>query len=127
MKENELSYQIRGAIFTVYYHLGPGLLESIYQNALALELREKGLKVITEAPISVRYKETELTQVALRADIIVENMVLIELKSVAELKSVHHKQVLTYLKLSGLRLGILVNFNVTDIKKGIYRKVNGLY
>ena len=125
MKENEISYIIRGAIFDVYNKLGPGLLESVYINTLDYELSKKGLNVKREVPIPVYYEEIKM-EVGFRLDLLVEEKVIIEVKSVENLAEVHHKQVLTYLKLTGLKLGILVNFNVDKIDSGIFRKVNGL-
>lgn len=125
MMENQLSYVIRGCIFKVYNHFGPGLLESVYQKALAYELTKAGLKADLEVPVSVVYDEQNL-DLGFRIDILVNNTVIIELKSVENLQEVHHKQVLTYLKLTNLRLGLLVNFNTEDITQGMHRKVNGL-
>jgi GxxExxY protein len=125
MTENDISYKIRGAIFKVYNRLGAGLLESVYVAALSYELRKEKLKVKLEVPVPVIY-ENEKLEVGFRLDILVENLVIIEVKSVENLAEVHHKQVLTYLKLTNLRLALLVNFNVADIKSGIFRKVNGL-
>ena len=125
MTENQISYKIRGAIFSVYNELGPGLLESIYQEALLLELIKRGLKVNREVSVPVYYDEQKL-KLKYRIDILVENKVIIELKSVEYLMPVHHKQVLTYLKITGLKLAILVNFNVDEITNGIFRKVNNL-
>lgn len=125
MKENDLSYKIRGAIFKVYNTMGPGLMESVYIAALAHELRSSGLNVQKEVPIPVYYEDTCL-EVGFRIDLLVENRVIIEVKSVENLAKVHHKQVITYLKLTELKLAILVNFNVDDIQEGICRKVNGL-
>src|SRR5690606_18547046 len=113
MNENDISYKIRGAIFNVYNAFGPGLLESVYVEALLSELKNQELSVEKEVPLPVYYNNTKLG-VGFRIDILVENKVLIEVKSVENLAEVHHKQVITYLKLSGLKLGILVNFNVTD-------------
>jgi GxxExxY protein len=123
--ENEISYKIRGAIFEVYNQLGPGLLESVYQKALKFELTYRGCYVQEEVPMKLNYKGIEMTP-AFRADLIIENKVIIEIKSVEYLLDVHHKQLITYLKLSGLHLGILVNFNTDDINDSIYRKVNNL-
>lgn len=123
--ENDLSYIIRGCVFDVYNELGPGLLESIYEAALAYELREKGLNVKTQVGLPVKYKETQL-DLGYRIDILVEDKVIIELKSIETILDVHHKQVLTYLKLTKLKLGLLINFNSEDISKSIYRKVNNL-
>ena len=125
MTENQLSYQIRGAIFSVYNELGPGLLESIYQEALLMELTKQGLIVKREVPVPVYYDEQRLN-LNYRLDLLVEDKVIIELKSVENLMPVHHKQVLTYLKITNLKLAILVNFNVAEITKGIFRKVNNL-
>jgi len=125
MTENEISYIIRGAIFKVYNAFGPGLLESVYVAALIFEINKKKLKVLKEVAIPVYYQNEKL-EVGFRLDLLVENKVIIEVKSIEILADVHHKQVLTYLKLSNIKLGILVNFNVDDIELGIYRKVNGL-
>ena len=125
MEENDISYKIRGCIFKVYNALGPGLLESVYEAALVYELLELKLSAQTQVAIPVIYNEIKL-DLGFRADIIVENKVLIEIKSVENIAEVHHKQVLTYLKLTGIKLGILVNFNSEDISHSIFRKVNGL-
>ena len=125
MTENDISYIIRGANFRVYNSLGPGLLESVYEAALEYELKKAGLKVRTQVPLPVIYDGVRL-EVGFRIDILVNDLVIIEVKSVEELARVHHKQVLTYLRLSGKKLGLLVNFNTDDIKKGVFRKVNGL-
>ncbi len=125
MEENEISYKVRGAIFKVYNALGAGLLESVYVAALGYELRKDGLYVKVEVPVPVIYEGVSL-ELGFRIDILVENKVIIEVKSVEALAEVHHKQVLTYLKLTNLKLALLVNFNVADIKTGIFRKVNGL-
>ena len=123
--ENEISYLIRGAIFKAYSALGPGLLESVYEAVLLFEMLKEGLEVKSQVPLPVFYEGNKL-ELGFRLDLLVENKVIVEIKSVENLAEVHHKQVLTYLKLSNLKLGILVNFNVTDITKGIFRKVNGL-
>jgi GxxExxY protein len=125
MTENEISYLIRGCIFKVYNHYGPGLLESAYLNALLYEIQECGLKVKTEIGVPLVYKGMRLSQ-GYRLDVLVEEKVIIEIKSVEALLEVHHKQVITYLRLTGLRLTLLINFNVDDIAKGIFRNVNGL-
>ena len=126
MEENEISYIIRGCIFTVYNNLGPGLLESAYGAALGFELINAGLNVKIQAPLPMIY-QTVKVDVGYRLDLVVEDKVIIEIKSVENLIDVHHKQVITYLKLSRMRLGLLVNFNSTDISKNIFRKVNGLW
>lgn len=125
MTENELSYIIRGSIFEVYNSLGPGLLESVYQRALTFELLEQDLNIRTEVGVPVVYKNQEM-DLGFRIDILVNKKVLIELKSVENIHKVHYKQVLTYLKLTDLKLGLLVNFNADDLSKSIFRKVNGL-
>lgn len=125
-QENDISYSIRGAIFKVYNHLGPGLLESVYETALAYELSCEGLEVKRQVVCPVIY-ETIRIDAAFRLDLLVENRVIVEIKSVEALQDVHHKQLLTYLRLTQLRLGILVNFNTDEIIKSIIRKVNRLY
>ena len=125
MTENDISYKIRGAIFKVYNALGPGLLESAYEAVLMHELNKEGLEVKAQVPLPLFYDDIKM-DIGYRIDLMVENKVIIEIKSVENLAEVHHKQVLTYLKLSGLKLGILVSFNCTEIDKSIFRKVNGL-
>ena len=125
MTENEISYKIRGAIFNVFNTLGPGLLESAYEAALIYELRKMGLDVDSQVALPLIYDEIKM-DVGYRIDLLVEDLVTIEIKSVENLAEVHHKQVITYLKLSGKKLGILVNFNCSRIDESIYRKVNGL-
>lgn len=125
MTENEISYKIRGAIFKVFAAIGPGLLESAYEVALAYELIEDGLNVQRQVPLPLIYNQIEMG-VGYRLDLLVENKVIIEVKSVEHLAEVHHKQLLTYLKLANKKLGLLVNFNCTDINTSIFRKVNGL-
>lgn len=126
MTENQISYQIRGAIYDVYKVLGPGLLESVYEEALCYELDQKGLKVERQKQVPVLYKGIVLKS-DLRLDLLVEDKVIVELKSVSEMKDVFFKQTLTYCKLLNIKLGILVNFNVDDIlDDAIFRVVNGL-
>jgi GxxExxY protein len=125
MTENEISYIIRGCIFNVYNTLGPGLLETAYEAALCYELTKHPIKVANQVPLPMIYEEVKVG-VGYKLDILVENKVIIELKSVENLLDVHHKQLITYLKLSGLKLGLLVNFNSDDISKSIFRKVNNL-
>ena len=122
MTENEISYQIRGAIYDVYKELGPGLLESVYEEALVYELKERGLQVERQRHVPIIYRGIVLAT-DLRLDILVEDMVIIELKSVSELLPVHHKQLLTYLRLMQKHLGILVNFNTDDILKNSIRRI----
>ena len=125
MHENYLSEQIIGCCITIHKLLGPGLLESVYEEALAYELNRKALKCNRQKDISVDYKDVRLN-IGFRADIIVEDKVLVELKSVEQILSIHCKQVLTYLRLSNLKLGLLINFNTALIKDGINRIVNDL-
>ena len=123
MTENEISYIIRGAIYEVYNTLGPGLLESVYEEALLFELEQEGLKVERQVNVPIKYKGHKLAN-DLRLDILVEDKVIIELKSIQELQNVFYKQTLTYLRLTGLKLGILVNFNTDMINDNIKRIVN---
>ncbi len=125
MTENDISYKIRGCIFKVYNNLGPGLLESAYEAALQYELGKDDLQVRSQVALPMVYESIRV-DIGYRLDLLVENKVIIELKSVESLLNVHHKQVITYLKLSGFKLGLLVNFNADDISKSIFRKVNGL-
>ena len=125
MTENEITYKIRGAIFKVYNALGPGLLESAYEAVLSYELTQMGLNIKTQVSLPLIYNDIKL-DVGYRLDILVEDKVIIEVKSVENLIEVHHKQLITYLKLSGNKLGLLVNFNTNDIEHSIFRKVNGL-
>lgn len=124
MTERQLTYKIRGAIYSVYNALGPGLLESVYEAALCYELRKQGLQVENHVKLDVMYDGTILP-IDFRLDILVEDSVIIELKSVEELKPVHHKQLLTYLRIANKHIGLLVNFNTDDINEGIFRKING--
>ena len=123
MTDNELTYEIRGAIFDVYNELGPGLLESVYEEALVFELKERGLKVERQMEVPIRYKGNEL-KTPLRLDLLIENTIIVELKSVEEMKAVFAKQLLTYLRLLDKRVGLLVNFSANNIREGITRIVN---
>ena len=123
MTEKELTYQIRGAIFDVYNTLGPGLLESVYEEALCFELKQRGLKVERQLDVPILYKGTKL-KTPLRLDLLIENTIIVELKSVEEMKPVFAKQLLTYLRLLDKRVGLLVNFSSNNILDGIIRIVN---
>ena len=125
MNENELSRIIVNMIFNIHKTLGPGLFESVYEEILCYELTKSGLNFTRQQDIPVIWDEIKL-ELGFRADIIVENKIILELKSVEELAPVHFKQLLTYLKLTGLKLGLLVNFNEVLIKDGIHRIVNNL-
>ena len=124
MTENDISYKILDAAFKVHSALGPGLLESSYQAVLAYELKKMGLFVEKEKSLPLIYEEVHL-EVGYRIDIMVENKVIIEVKSVEAFNDVHLAQVLTYLKLSDCK-GLLLNFNVKSMKQGIKRVVNNL-
>ncbi|HEX4876965.1 MAG TPA: GxxExxY protein [Chitinophagaceae bacterium] len=115
MDINDLTYKIRGAIFKVHTTLGPGLLESVYEAALLYEIMQLGLKAVSQVGLPVNYKDV-LLELGFRLDLLVEDAVIIEIKSVETLHDVHKKQLLTYLKLSGKKIGILVNFNVSSLK-----------
>lgn len=125
MNENDISKIIVDCCFKVHTQLGPGLLESVYEEVLAYELMKRGLNVERQKAIPVLYDQIKM-ELGFRADLIVENKVIIELKSVDTLAPVHSKQLLTYLRLSNLKLGLLVNFNEALIKDGIKRIVNNL-
>jgi len=125
MTENQISYQIRGSIFGVYNELGPGLLESVYEEAMVFELNKRGLSIQRQLEVPILYKGERLST-DLRLDLLVEDAVIVELKSVSELQDVHYKQLLTYLKLTKKKLGILVNFNTDDIQYDIKRVANGI-
>ena len=123
MTINDITYEIRGAIYDVYKELGPGLLESVYEEALCFELEQKGLKVERQLHVPIEYKGTQLNT-ELRLDILVEGQVIVELKSVEEMKKVFGKQLLTYLRLMDKRVGLLVNFNTDNILSSITRVAN---
>ena len=125
MTENEISYEVRGAIYKVYNNLGPGLLENIYEAALIYELQKAGYKIENQVPIPIIYDGCKLN-VNYKLDILVEDKVIVELKSVSEMKEIFYKQLLTYLRLTHKRLGILVNFNTNNISDSTYRIVNNL-
>lgn len=125
MTENEISTLVIGRAIEVHRHLGPGLLESAYQTCLIYELRESGLSIETEKPLPVQYKGVSL-DCGYRLDIVAEKNVILELKAVEALLPIHEAQLLTYLKLADLKLGLLINFNVSLLKSGIKRIVNNL-
>lgn len=124
MTENEISFKIIGAAIEVHKALGPGLLESAYQECLAYKLLEEGLRVEKEKPMPLVFEEVQM-EVGYRIDLLVEDKVVIELKSVEGLTDVHRAQILTYLKLGEYRLGLLINFNVSKLTQGIERFANG--
>ena len=124
MDINKLSSDVIKAAINVHKELGPGLLESVYQSCLAIELREMGLNVKTEVPIPIIFRGKEITDQGFRIDLFVGNTLIVELKSVDEVKDIHKKQLLTYLKLTGKPLGLLLNFNEILLKDGITRIIN---
>ena len=121
---DEYTHRLLACAYTVHSLLGPGLLESVYEKALMYELTQNGFKVEKQVPIKVLYKGIELGEVY-RIDLLVDGKVIIEIKSVGELSPVHFKQLMTYLKLQNLRYGYLINFDVTMLKDGIHRVLNG--
>lgn len=126
MTENEITYEIRGAIYDVYKKLGPGLLESVYEEAMVYELQKRGLTIERQKNVPLYY-DGHVLQTELRVDLLVGGKVIVELKSVQDMKEVFWKQTLTYLRLLGLKVGILVNFNVNNIlDNAIHRVINGL-
>lgn len=125
MTENEISKIIVNTAFQIHTQLGPGLLESVYEEIMSYELTKQGLIVERQKAIPVIWNELKM-EIGFRADLIIENIVIIELKSVEILASVHPKQLLTYLRLTNLKLGLLLNFNEPLIKNGITRIVNNL-
>ena len=125
MDENKISYDIRGAAFKVHNELGPGLLESVYEAALAYELELLGYEVKKQVGIPMKYGNISF-EVGFRLDLLINELVIIEIKSLESLADVHHKQLLTYLRLTKKKLGLLINFNSTSLKDSIIRIVNNL-
>ncbi|GAB2488519.1 GxxExxY protein [Algoriphagus taiwanensis] len=125
MDLNDLTFKIRGAAFTIHNELGPGLLESVYESTLAYELMKMGLNVRTQVPLPVIYKEVKL-DLGFRIDLLVEDSIIVEIKSVELLHDVHKKQLLTYLRLSKKKIGLLINFNSLKLieKETIIRIIN---
>ena len=126
MEDNKLTEQIIGCSIKVHRSLGPGLLESAYQECLFFELKKAGLFVEKEKPLPLVYEEVKL-DCGYRIDLLVEKQIVIEIKSIEALNDVHTAQVLTYLKLSSCRIGLLINFNVTQLTNGIKRLYNKYY
>lgn len=124
MTENEIAAAIVDAAFKIHTTLGPGLFESVYEAALEFELQKRGLRVAHQIGLPVHYEDVRL-EVGFRVDLVVDGKVIVEIKSVEVLAPVHKKQLLTYLRLTDLRLGLLINFNVELIKHGIHRVING--
>jgi len=125
LSENEIAQITVDAAFHIHQELGPGLLESVYEVVLARALEKRGLAVVRQKPVPILYDGIKFDE-GFRADIIVQDKLLIELKSVESIVPVHKKQLLTYLRLTGKRLGLLINFGSSVIKNGIFRVVNGL-
>jgi GxxExxY protein len=123
--ENSIAKSVVDAAYQMHVELGPGLLESVYEQVLAYELRERGHCVETQVPIAISYKGVQFEN-AFRADLIVDDALLLELKSLEQVGAVHKKQLMTYLRLTGKRLGLLINFGAPRMKEGITRLVNGL-
>jgi len=124
MTENKLATVAVDICYNIHTKLGPGLLESVYEAAFANELDKRNIPYARQKGVVANYENIVL-DIGFRADIIMDNKLIIEIKSVEHLEKVHHKTVLTYLKLSGIKLALLVNFNVNLIKEGIHRKING--
>ena len=120
---DSLTYKIIGCAMEVYKQLGPGLLESVYEQALVHELKLNDIPVDSQVEVKVNYKGINITD-NLRLDLLVDDSVIVELKSVEELKPIHHKQLLTYLRLMNKKVGLLINFNTDDLMDGIKRIVN---
>lgn len=126
MTENEITEKIIGAAIKVHQRLGPGLLESAYQACLYYEIIKEGLTVEKEKPLPLVYEEVKL-DCGYRIDLLIENTIIVEVKSVDALADIHLAQILTYLKLSNKRIGLLINFNVTRLKDGLKRVINKYY
>ena len=122
---NAITGKIIGAAISIHRALGPGLLESAYEECLAFELAELGLKVVRQKPLPITYKGVTL-DCAYRLDLLVNDAVIVEVKAVDQVSPIHRAQLLSYLKLSGCKVGLLINFNVDILKKGVHRVVNGL-
>ena len=122
-ERDSLTYKVIGCAMEVYRTLGPGLLESAYEKALIHELKLNNIPVQSQVEVTMNYKGVDIGE-GMRLDLLIDDRLIIELKSVEELKPVHHKQLLTYLKLMNKRVGLLINFNVCDLMEGIKRIVN---
>jgi GxxExxY protein len=125
MNENQIAAAVVDAAFKIHTTLGPGLLESVYESTLEYELRKRGLSVRRQISLPVYYEGLKL-ELGYRVDLIVGDKVIIEIKSIEALAPIHKRQLLTYLRLANMRLGLLINFNVERVKDGIQRVVNGL-
>jgi GxxExxY protein len=126
MTHNEVSSAVIGAAIEVHRTLGPGLFESVYQQCMEIELRRRGARIESQRPVRIEYKGEGVEGEAFRADLLVEDAVVVELKSVEAIRPVHEKQLMTYLRLMDKRLGLLINFNEAVLRRGIRRIANGL-
>jgi len=124
MNLNYLSSQVIKAAINVHKELGPGLLESVYQSCLVIELRHMDMKVLSEVPLPVFYQGQKVDEEGFRLDLLVEDTIIVELKSVGKVQDIHKKQLLTYLRLAKKPLGLLINFNEILLKDGITRIIN---
>lgn len=124
MNENEISYKIRGIVFDIYKKLGPGLFESVYEDIMFYEIQKSGMSVEKQVPLPVVWDDLKLER-GYRIDLLIEKKVIVEIKSIENIGPVHYKQLATYVKLSNLKLGLLINFFENDIKNGIKRYING--
>ena len=125
MKENDIAKKVMDVAFAIHRDLGPGLMETVYEVVLAKQLNDMGLTTERQVSVPIKYGEITFDE-GFRADLIVENKIIVELKSVERLQAVHSKQLLTYLRLTGMRLGLLINFGENLLKNGFKRVVNGL-
>jgi GxxExxY protein len=123
--ENQIATAILDQAFKIHHELGPGLLESVYEKCLQFELNEAGYEALTQVPVPLNYKTIRF-EAGFRIDLLVNNSVLVEVKSIENLAPVHFAQTLTYLKMKNLKLGLLINFNTKYLKDGIHRVVNKL-
>ena len=124
MELNQLSSQIIKAAIAVHKELGPGLLESVYQSCMVIELKDMNMKVQAEVPLPIFYRGQKVNEEGFRIDLLVDDLIIVELKSVEKVQPVHKKQLLTYLRLANKELGLLINFNEALLKEGITRIIN---
>ena len=124
MDLNEISSKVIGAAIAVHNELGPGLLESVYNACMAIELQSRGMRVASEVALPIMYRGQKISENGLRIDLLVENTIVVELKSIEEILPVHKKQLFTYLRLANKPVGLLINFNNILLKDGIIRIVN---
>ena len=125
MKENDISYKVRGIAFKIHKEIGPGLFESVYEEIMYYELKKAGFNVERQKVVPI-YWDGKKMERGFRADLIVENKVIVEIKSVENIPKVYYKQIATYVKLTGLKLGLMINFFEDDINHGIKRYINGI-